>query len=94
MRWSGQYGLRWPNVDLTATTSRSFDAKGGKDQRIPMTRRAARRRGVRALAPKSEFVCPGNDYDQHRGWWLAVLKAAALGDFHWHYLRQRSPVGW
>ena len=24
---------------------------------------------------------------QHRDWWLAVLQAAAIEDFHWHDLR-------
>jgi site-specific recombinase XerD len=88
IRWSEQYGLRWPNVDLARNDIKVVRPKGGKDQHIPINAKARRAlQDLKALAPKSEFVCPANDYHQHRGWWLAVLKAAALGDFHWHDLR-------
>jgi integrase len=88
MRWGEQYRLAWTNVDLTRNVIKILRPKGGKDQHIPINAEARRALAIlKALAPKSEFVCPDNDYDQHRDWWLAVLSAAAVEDFHWHDLR-------
>lgn len=88
LRWSEQYRLIWPNVDLLRSTIKIVQPKGGKDQHVPINAEAWRAlQRLRALAPKSEFVCPANDYDQHRDWWLAVLRQAGIEDFHWHDLR-------
>ena len=89
MRWGEQYRLRWEDVDLKRADIKIVRGKGsGRDEHVPLNaeaRRALTR--LKALARESEFVCPANDYDQHRDWWLAVLKAAGLDDFHWHDLR-------
>ncbi len=88
MRWGEEYRLLWQNVDLIRNVIKIVRPKGGKTQHIPINAEARRAlQKLEALAAQSEFVCPANDYDQHRDWWLAVLKAAAIDDFHWHDLR-------
>jgi integrase len=88
MRWGEQYGLCWRNVDLTRDVIKIMRPKGGKDQHIPINAEARRALlKLKTLAKSSELVCPANDYDKHRDWWLDVLEAAAIEDFHWHDLR-------
>ncbi len=88
MRWGEQYGLLWSNVDLGRNIIKIVQPKGGKDQHVPINGEARRAlTKLKALAGKSEFVCPANDYEKHHDWWLAVLEAAKIEDFHWHDLR-------
>jgi integrase len=88
MRWGEQYGLRWQNVDLVRNVIKIMQPKGGKDQHIPINAQARHALlKLKAFAPQAELVCPANNYDQHRDWWLDVLKDAAIDDFHWHDLR-------
>ena len=88
MRWSEQYELRWPDVDLKLGKITIQQAKSGQRQHIPMNseaRKALLR--LRALDPRSELVCPSSTYKSHRCWWLRCLKEAKVSDFHWHDLR-------
>jgi len=88
LRSAEQYHLEWPNVDFVRNVIRIVRPKGGKDQHVPINAEARKALArLKAMAPKSELVCPANDYDQHRNWWLDVLFAAGINDFRWHDLR-------
>jgi integrase len=88
MRQGEQYKLRWENVDLKRAQITIPRAKSGRREYIPINAEAnAALRKLRALAPKSELVCPFGCGHRHRNWWEGVLKAAKIEDFHWHDLR-------
>ncbi len=89
MRWGEQYGLSWDCVDLERAVIKIAKGKSsGKDERIPVNAEARRALlKLRALSPQAKLVCPDNNYDRHRDWWLAALLAAGITDFHWHDLR-------
>jgi len=88
LRWAEQYYLAWSNVDLVRNVIKIVRPKGGKDQHVPINAEARKALArLRTMAPKSDLVCPANDYDQHRNWWLDVLATAGIDDFRWHDLR-------
>jgi len=88
LRWSEQYSLTWRDVDLIRGILKLARTKGGKVQYVPINAEARRALlKLKALAPNSEVVCPENNYDQHRDWWLGVLRMGAIEDFTWHDLR-------
>jgi integrase len=88
MRWSEQYHLRWNNVDLERGLITILQAKSGRKEHIRINSEAAQALvKLRSIAPRSEFVCPLNNYDHHREWWLFVLRAAKIYDSRWHDLR-------
>jgi integrase len=88
LRWSEQYHLRWSNVDLKRGIITILQAKSGKKEYVHINAEARKALAtLRAFAEKSEFVCQDNNYDHHRDWWLAALKAAEITGFNWHDLR-------
>jgi integrase len=83
LRFSEQYNLRWRQVDLKRNQLTLLDTKSGGTQYLPIgpDARAALKR-LRALAPKSELVCP--DEKLHRAWWDAVRAEARIARYRWH----------
>ena len=88
LRWGEQYALRWDHVDLKLGLITIPRAKSGRRERVPINSEARRALArLRAIAPKSETVCPHTSSRTHRLWWYAARAEAKLVDFHWHDLR-------
>jgi integrase len=90
MRWAEQYRLAWANVDLKKGQIQIEKGKSsGKAEHIPINSGARTALAkLRALSPKSELVCPGNDYWHNRNlWFIPALEKAKIDDFRWHDLR-------
>ena len=88
MRQQELYQLLWPDVDLLRGQITIQQSKANRREFIPINQSArAALAKLRALAPKSERVCPLGYSSRHRRWWVSVRKAAKLNDLRWHDLR-------
>ncbi|HTB93155.1 MAG TPA: site-specific integrase [Candidatus Sulfotelmatobacter sp.] len=88
MRWSEQYELQWPQVDLKRNRITLLETKSGEKQYV-LLNEAARKALVRlrAIGPTSASVCSNSDAWAHRQWWDAVRTKSKVSNFHWHDLR-------
>jgi len=81
MRWSEQYGLRWPEVDAKHAILTIRRSKPGERRYVPLNSVASA--AVEALRRTDETVCaPGQ-----RDWFERVVKEARVRNFLWHDLR-------
>jgi len=83
LRFEEQYSLRWQDI---SGNQLSVFGKGNRLRHVPLNAAAldALTR-LKKLAPKSDLVCPGKK--EHREWWDAARREAAIAYLRWHDLR-------